>query len=121
MMLKRPPIRSVCAGALPLYGTCTMSKPASWFISWPARCDIEPDDGAAAGPAVDDDRLSPHRLQPIGEHAREHVGRAARREGHDELHRALWKRGGLLGTCRRRDRQQASEHEQVAAQHGGVL
>ncbi|MNV64515.1 hypothetical protein D3C71_1571620 [compost metagenome] len=37
-----PPIRSVMAGPLPLYGMCVMCVPASaWNIS-PAKCDTVP-------------------------------------------------------------------------------
>ena len=38
----RPPSRSVTAGPVPRYGTCSSSTPAIWPNSAPERCDAEP-------------------------------------------------------------------------------
>ena len=37
-----PPIRSVIAGELPLYGTCRMSTPVASLNTSPARCEVVP-------------------------------------------------------------------------------
>src|SRR3954467_1721925 len=42
MIWTRPPMRSVTACAVPLYGTCVMSTRATLLKSSPARCEPEP-------------------------------------------------------------------------------
>src|SRR5262249_31131916 len=43
-----------------------------------------PDDGARPGPILDHEGLAEALLQPLGQHAGDDVGAAARREGHDD-------------------------------------
>ena len=42
IMSMRPPRRSVTAGPVPRYGTCSMSMPAICANSAPDRCEAEP-------------------------------------------------------------------------------
>src|SRR5207253_1519496 len=96
MKLMSPPTRLASPGPSPLYGTCTAS-----IFAWYRRFSA-----ASAAAVLDDHALPPELRQLLTEEPRRNVGRAARREGHDELHRFL--RPGLRPGC---NAQQRGEQE----------
>ena len=59
------------------------------------------DRGIAAGAVLDHDRLAPALGQLLAEQACHEVGRPARRERHDELHRPGWERIRRVLSCAR--------------------
>ena len=64
------------------------------------RGDTYPDIAAGAGPVLDDQRAADRFAQMGCDNARHDVGRAARREGHDDLDRAIGIVGGVHGLRR---------------------
>ena len=96
-----PPIRSVSAGALPLYGTCSMSMPAAILNASPERCcDVALPADANASDGFDDFASATssftERAASFGLHGEDqrHVGQVAdRREVGDRVVRGLRRTG----------------------------
>src|SRR5262245_31296112 len=67
--------------------------------------------GASAGPVFDDERLAEPLRQPLADHARDDVSRAARGKWHDQTHRP--RRIGLRPRETRHDRQRGGARGQM--------
>ena len=62
---------------------------------------IDPDVAGGAGLVLDHDGLTELVLEPLGDNAKQHVGRTARRIGNDHADRMVRPAGGVLRQCRR--------------------
>src|SRR5215831_11363321 len=73
--------------------------------------------GASAGPVFDDERLAEPLRQPLADHARNDVSRAARGKWHDQTHRP--RRIGLRPSETRHGRQRGGAHGQMEKNSAG--